>query len=41
MKLLKDINQTQQNVAHRPAKLYCFDEERYQQLKEKGLIFDL
>lgn len=41
MKLLKDINQTQQNVAHRPAKLYCFDEERYQQLKDKGLIFDL
>lgn len=41
MKLLKDINESQQNVAHRPAKLYSFDEDRYQLLKEKGLIFDL
>ena len=41
MKLLIDLNESQQNVAHRPAKLYSFDEERYKQLKEKGLIFDL
>lgn len=41
MKLLIDINESQQKVSHRPAKLYSFDEERYKELKKKGFVFDL
>jgi 8-oxo-dGTP diphosphatase len=41
MKLITDLNEYQTNVAHRPAKLFSFNQERYEQLLEKGLIFDL
>ena len=41
MKLIIDSQEFQTNVAHRPAKLYSFDKERYEFLREKGFIFDL
>jgi hypothetical protein len=31
----------QEGVAHRPAKLYRFDSERYAQFLKEGYIFDL
>ncbi len=39
MGLLIDTNEKQKNVAHRAAKLYSFDIEIYDQLKEEGLNF--
>lgn len=39
MKLLIDSGEKQQNVAHRAAKLYQFDIQVYQKLKEEGLNF--
>lgn len=41
MNLLKDLNELQKEVAHRPAKLYSFDVERYENLKSKGFSFGL
>lgn len=41
MKILKDIGETQQNVSHRPGKLYSFDQERYDRLKKDGFIFEI
>lgn len=38
---LKDIGKTQEEVSHRPAKLYSFDEEAYKQQKKKGFLFDI
>ncbi len=39
MRLLIDTNEKQQNVAHRAAKLYSFDVDIYNKLKEEGLNF--
>jgi len=39
MGLLVDTNEKQTNVAHRAAKLYSFDVEIYNTLKEEGLKF--
>uniref|UniRef100_UPI003217B965 NUDIX hydrolase n=1 Tax=uncultured Draconibacterium sp. TaxID=1573823 RepID=UPI003217B965 len=39
MGLLIDTNEKQTNVAHRAAKLYSFDVEIYNRLKEEGLNF--
>lgn len=39
MGLLVDTNEKQTNVAHRAAKLYAFDVEIYNKLKEEGLKF--
>ena len=39
MDLLVDTNKKQTNVAHRAAKLYSFDVEIYNKLKEEGLNF--
>ncbi|WP_346859762.1 NUDIX hydrolase [uncultured Draconibacterium sp.] len=39
MDLLIDTNEKQTNVAHRAAKLYSFDVEIYNHLKEEGLNF--
>ena len=39
MRLLVDTNEKQTHVAHRAAKLYSFDIETYNQLKEEGLNF--
>ena len=34
--ILKQLNEKQRGVAHRPARLFQFDEERYQELKTVG-----
>lgn len=41
MNLLRDLGRSQTGVAHRPAKLYSFDEKRYQELDEDGFNFEL
>ena len=41
MDLLEELDETQQNVPHRAAKLYQFDEDKYLQLKEKGFNFEI
>lgn len=41
MNFLKDTDTMQQNVSHRPAKLYEFDEKKYNLLKEKGFNFEI
>ncbi len=41
MKLLIDTGKKQQNVAHKPAKLYKFDAKVYETLKEEGFYFKL
>jgi 8-oxo-dGTP diphosphatase len=40
-KHLVDLNEYQKNVAHRPAKMFCFDKVRYQELEKRGFSFDL
>lgn len=41
MDLLEDLNELQENVAHRPAKLYQFDETKYQAFVAEGYSFEL
>jgi 8-oxo-dGTP diphosphatase len=41
MNLLVPLNELQTNVAHRPAKLFKFDELRYEALKKEGFVFDI
>ncbi|WP_258102620.1 NUDIX hydrolase [Marinoscillum sp. MHG1-6] len=41
MKLLVDCEEKQDGVSHRAAKLYRFDEEVYQSLKEHKFVLDL
>lgn len=41
MDLLVDTGEIEQDVAHRAARLYRFDERRYRQLKKQGLGFSL
>lgn len=41
MNLLVELNEVQTNVAHRAARLYQFDEQKYLQLKEKGFNFEI
>ena len=41
MKLLIDCNEKQTGGAHRAAKLYRFDADVYQQLKQQGFVFEL
>ena len=41
MPLLIELDETEQGLAHRPARLYRFDERKYQQLKRKGFNFEL
>jgi ADP-ribose pyrophosphatase YjhB (NUDIX family) len=41
MKLLEPLNEVQQNVKHRPAKLFKFNEGRYNELVEDGFDFTL
>ncbi len=38
MNVLIDLKEVQEGVAHRPAKLYSFDEERYYQLVDDGAL---
>ena len=41
MDLLFETEQIEQDVAHRAARLYRFDESKYKQLKNKGFNFEL
>ncbi|MCB0736993.1 MAG: NUDIX hydrolase [Bacteroidetes bacterium] len=41
MDLLTDINQRQTNVKHRPAKLFSFNQKRYEELTERGFNFSI
>ncbi|MEM8583254.1 MAG: NUDIX domain-containing protein [Bacteroidota bacterium] len=41
MNLLKDLDKLQEGVAHRPARLYAFDEDKYRELSEEGFLFEL
>jgi 8-oxo-dGTP diphosphatase len=41
MKILVDVRQTQTGVAHRPAKLYRFDDDRYEQFLAGGFSFEI
>ena len=41
MDFLEDSGKMQENVSHRPAKLYSFNESKYNQLKEKGFHFEI
>jgi len=41
MDVLHELNETQQGVPHRAARLYKFDERKYQQMTKRGLSFEL
>ncbi|MEL6143153.1 MAG: NUDIX domain-containing protein [Bacteroidota bacterium] len=41
MNLLIDLGRMQEGVAHRPARLYSFDEDKYRELTEEGFSFEL
>ena len=41
MNILVDLNEMQAGVAHRPAKLYSFDKEKYRELENEGLSYEL
>jgi 8-oxo-dGTP diphosphatase len=41
MDLLKDLEEVQEGVAHRPAKLYEFDRQRYTAFVSEGFSFDI
>lgn len=41
MGLLKDLNELQTDVPHRPGRLYSFDSAAYERLKAKGFSFGL
>jgi 8-oxo-dGTP diphosphatase len=41
MNLLVECPEMQEGVAHRPAKLYQFDREKYGQFVNEGFIFDI
>ncbi|MCB0704657.1 MAG: NUDIX hydrolase [Saprospiraceae bacterium] len=41
MNLLIDLEEAQEGVAHRPAKLYKFDSDRYEKLVKDGFSFEL
>lgn len=41
MDLLIDLDETQEGVAHRPARLYRFDKRKYEQFQAEGFSFEL
>lgn len=41
MKLLKETGELQENVSHRPAKLFQFDQNQYETLQKKGFNFEV
>jgi len=41
MDLLIELDEIEQDVAHRAARLYSFDEKKYQRLAKKGFNFEL
>ena len=40
-KLLRDLNESQKGVSHRPAKLYAFDDSKYRELQAAGYNFEV
>lgn len=40
-KLLRDLNESQKGVSHRPAKLYAFDDSKYKELQAAGYNFEV
>jgi len=41
MNFLTPLDEYEKNVSHRPAKLYSFDENRYNSLRKEGFAFEL
>jgi 8-oxo-dGTP diphosphatase len=41
MELLTELDEVEQDVAHRAAKLYRFDKKRYRELEKEGFTFEL
>ena len=41
MDLLEELDEVEMDVSHRAARLYKFDEKKYQVLKEKGFNFEI
>jgi len=41
MDVLRELDEMQQGVPHRAARLYSFDERKYRQLIKRGLSFGL
>jgi 8-oxo-dGTP diphosphatase len=41
MDLLIETDEVEQDVAHRAARLYCFDERKYRRLVKAGFNFEL
>ena len=41
MGVLKDLNEIQQDVRHRAARLYAFDEKAYREQERKGFNFEI
>ena len=41
MDLIEELDEVEMDVAHRSARLYKFDEEKYRKLKEKGFNFEI
>ncbi|EKU97100.1 ADP-ribose pyrophosphatase [Leptolyngbya sp. PCC 7375] len=41
MDIFIELEEFQEGVSHRPAKLYQFDEQKYKQLKKKGFNFEI
>jgi len=41
MNILNTLHELQTGVSHRPAKLYSFDEVKYEEVKREGFIFEL
>ncbi len=39
--LLVELDEIEQDVAHRAARLYSFDEKKYQRLAKKGFLFEI
>lgn len=41
MDILRELDEIQQDVAHRAARLYSFDEQKYRRRMEEGVLFEV
>lgn len=41
LKVLTDNHEYQKGVAHRPAKLYAFDKDKFEEIKKEGIHFEI
>jgi 8-oxo-dGTP diphosphatase len=39
--LLVELDEVEQDVAHRAARLYMFDKKRYRELEKAGFLFEI